>query len=336
MTRFSIIAALMATLADNLRTVASPERTATTELDDLYGEAPYYRPDNSFRVPDSAWYRSERDLAAGGSAAALVDLSVHGLVPALSAHTNVLKAGAQQLRIIKSNIGFPRVATLPTGYWLANEFSAIPESSPIIGQALSSPRMLGAFVEVPRDLLLQSAAESVVKNTLLQAAGVAADRAALCGTGDQGQPQGIARTPEVPTITGASYGLSTAIAMESAVNVAGAGANPETCAWFTDTTRAALLKQRARFSNQDHPLWRGPIAAGEMEGQRAFGTENAPASTVVYGDFSYLSFVQWQPAIISVDQYTKFRAAVIGIRLLLPMDIVILHPGAFVVATNVT
>jgi len=88
----------------------------------------------------------------------------------------------------------PRQTVAGTAVWLANEASTITESTPTFVQIALSPKNVGAYSEISRQLLLQSnpAAESIVTNDLAQQVALAADLAALEGSGASGHRPGLA------------------------------------------------------------------------------------------------------------------------------------------------
>ena len=61
-----------------------------------------------------------------------------------------------------------------------------------------------------------------------------------------------------------------------------------------------------------------------------------PAGTAIYGDWSGVQIVEWDGAAIEVDPFSKFTAGIVGVRLLLPCDVLTARPKAFSVASSIT
>ena len=80
--------------------------------------------------------------------------------------------------------------------WIASEGGAATESEMTIGNVSLSPKTLGAFTDVTRQLLIQSSldVENLIRDDLTKAMATAIDKAGLEGTGASGEPTGIEAT----------------------------------------------------------------------------------------------------------------------------------------------
>jgi HK97 family phage major capsid protein len=162
----------------------------------------------------------------------------------------------------------------------------------------------------------------------------------ISGSGIAGMPHGIIGTAGVNAVAGASFALSTAV---SAATNAGDALAPETPgSWVTTRAVAGLLRQRAEVYgavNGVVPLWQGPIEAGSLANYAAFSTSNAPASTALFGPWSFavlVDFLNGVELVANPFQQGNFQAGIVGIRALCSVDFGLVWPGAFSVVSSIT
>jgi HK97 family phage major capsid protein len=247
------------------------------------------------------------------------------------------RLGATQLSNLKGNVAIPKETGSATAYWLANEATAITESQQTFGQLLLSPKMVGAYTEISRQLEATSspAAEGVVANDLAKVVATAIDVAALAGTGTSGQPVGIVNTSGIGSATGTSLGLSGLLAAQTAV-LSGLDVDPALVGLATTPTVAAALGARQRFTSVDSPLWTGNLGDGSVAGLRAIASNNVPASTAILGYWPDLILATWGYVEIQVNRYANFQAGLVGVRALVGVDIGVRNPASFYKITSVT
>jgi HK97 family phage major capsid protein len=331
---FNLGRAIRGMAADSFRSIKSDELEITRRLEAEHGSV---RGDPRFacRVPAGLLLR---DLTAGTASAGGFLVNSTGLeyAPALRPRSVVLRAGAQVVPVKGGAVFVPRGASGITTAWLVNEATQASESQPVFGIVQPTPKMLSAYCEVSRQLLLQSNADAVLRQEILAAAATALDAAALNGSGASGEPLGIIGTPGIGSVTGTSLAYAGIVEFQQDVATAGAGHDPATCAYVAPLATASLLKQRQRVASTDSPLWRGALTAGRVDDIAAYATSNMPTANLLYGDFSTVQIVMWDLATIETDPFTKMKQNLIGVRLLLPLDVVLRHPAAFSLATGVT
>lgn len=289
-----------------------------------------------YRIPDDALSLRDLTVASASGGGYLAQTQLAGYIPSVVPFSVALRAGA-----VVDTLAAPGQALYPKGTanvsttWLSTEASSITESQPTFGQAAAVPKLLSVFTEVSRQLLLQSNADAILRLELLRAAGAALDAAVLAGTGASGQPTGIVSTAGVGGFTGAS--LSQAQIRNAQADVCAAVQVPGNVSFVTTPAVAEILSTRQRFTGSDRALWEGPLPIGAVEGSTSYATASSPSATAIVGDFSAVTIVQWtNGAQIMVDPFTKFTSAVVGVRLLLPVDVVVRYAAAFSIATGVT
>jgi len=282
----------------------------------------------------------QRDLTVGtptaGGNLVATNLQPQNFIDLLRARAVVARLGATMLPGLVGNVAIPKLTGAATGYWLANEATAITESNQTIGQLALTPKTVGAYTEVSRLLMLQStpSADMLVMNDFAKVIALAIDLAALEGTGASGQPTGISATGGIGSVTGTS--LAYAGIVEFQTDVAAGNALAANSAYLTTPAVAGLLSQRQRFTSTDTPLWKGSILEGEMGGFLATTTTQVTAASMVFGDFSQVVIGEWGMFEIALNPYASFAAGITGIRAMQSVDIGIRQAAAFSRATSIT
>ncbi|MCC6543092.1 MAG: phage major capsid protein [Nitrospirae bacterium] len=294
--------------------------------------------DGQFYVPAEILYR---DLTAGISSAGgyLVGSTTGGsFIEILRNRSVVFRLGAQRMPGQTQQILLPKQTGAATAYWLNLEATAPTETTQTFGQVALTPKTVGAYTEVSRQLLLQSdpSAEAIVTSDLASVVGVALDSGTISGSGMAGQPQGIMNTTGIGTVTGTSLGYDGLVEFQSDVATASAVLNEGAQGYVTTPAVAKLLKTRQRFTGTDSPLWQGSISSGMIEGARAVSTLQMPTATMLFGDWSQIVVAEWGNLTIEVNPFADFKARIIGVRAMWSVDVTIRHAESFSVATSIT
>lgn len=288
-------------------------------------------------IPSEILYR---DLSAGIASAGgfLVPTKNVSFIEILRNRSVTFKLGVQRMPGQTQQVTIPKQSGAATYYWLSTEATATTESNQTFGQVALTPKTVGAYTEVSRQLLLQSnpSAEAITMNDLAGLLGVAVDAGVINGSGANGEPLGILSTSGIGSVTGTSLAYAGLVEFQSDVAAANAIVNENTLGYVTTPTVAGLLKSRQRFTGTDSPLWRGSIHRGEIEGVQALSTLQMPTATLLYGDFSQVVVAEWGNLAIEVNPFADFKTGIIGVRGLWSVDVAIRHAESFSVATSIT
>lgn len=292
--------------------------------------------DRGFLIPLEV---QRRDLVVGtataGGNAVATNLRPQDFVELLRARQLSAELGISRLTGLVGNADITRQTGAATAYWVGENATGT-ESQQTLGLMQLRPKGLVAYTEVGRLLRQQMTpdADMFVMNDLAKQLAIAIDAAVFAGTGASNQPTGILSTSGIGSVTGTS--LAWAGILEFQTDVAGANALNRNCKYVTTPSVAALLAQRARFSNTDTPLWSGNILDGEVGGFPAHSSTNLPAATMIFGDFSEVVQAEWGVLEIDVNPYANFTAGTVGIRAFHYVDIGVRTPGAFSAASSIT
>jgi HK97 family phage major capsid protein len=282
-----------------------------------------------------------RDLTVGtptaGGNLVATNLDAANFIDLLRARSRVAALGATMLPGLVGNLIIPKLTGAATAYWLTNEATAITESQQTIGQLALTPKTVGAYTELSRQLMLQStpAAEALVMGDLAKVLALAIDLAAFEGSGSSGQPTGISQTANIGSVTGGSLDLADIIEFQT--DLAGSNALADGCAYVTTPAVAGLLKGRARIASTDSKtIWEGSILDGTVDGFRATSTTQLTAASMIFGDFSQVVIGEWGMLEIALNPYAAFATAITGIRAIQSVDVGIRQAAAFSRATSIT
>lgn len=280
----------------------------------------------------------KRDLTVATSNAGgyLVETANQSFIEILRNSAIAYRAGVTNLTGLVGNVTVPKQTAAATNYWLSTEATAITESQQTFGQMSLSPKTAGAYTEISRQLLLQSSpsAEALVMTDLGQVVGLAVDAAVLNGSGASGQPTGIINTAGIGSVTGTS--IAYAGIVEFQTDTAAGNALYGASAYVTTPAVAGLLKQRVKFTSTASPIWEGALLEGQVDGYRAFASNQVPSANILFGDFSKVVLAEWGVLQVEVNPYANFTAGIIGVRAMYSIDVGVRYAAAFSLATSVT
>lgn len=237
------------------------------------------------------------------------------------------------------NVAIPRKTGSTTGYWIA-EGQAPTESNVAIGQLFFTPRHVGAYTELTRQLLMQNSidAEMIVRADIFDTLGLKVDSAAIKG-GGSGEPVGILSTSGIGDVAlGTNGGPPTwAKIVECWTDVAGANALLDRLAWLTNAVAAGKLMTTQKVTGESACLW-DPEKL--LMGYPAFISNNVPSdgtkgtgtdlSAQIFGNWNDLVFAMWDGLDVLRDPYgTHGLAGNVRIRVLQSIDIGLRHAASF-------
>ena len=326
--RFSLVKAIHA-LANptdrRAQEAAAFEFEASRAASEQYG-----RSAQGIMLPAEVMKNWKRDLNSSDDAAIFGDDFRGGdFIDVLRNASSVMQAGATMLGGLSGDVKIPKKTAAATAAWIASEGGAAAESEMTVGQVTMTPKTLGAFTDVTRQLLIQSSldVEALIRNDLTSAIALTIDKAGLEGAGTSGAPTGILSTSAVNTVT------------------AFAAANPT----FAEvvTLETAVAEDNALMGNLAYILPAGMYGAlkttekaagtaqfviepgGTMNGYRAIVSNQATAGNLYFGNFSDLLIGMFGGLDIVVDPYTASTTGTIRVVALQSVDVAVRHAVSF-------
>ena len=326
--QFSVVRAIAA-LANpgdrRLREAAAFEFEVSEAAAQRYG-----RSASGLMVPtDVLGVWKQRDLnTSDDNEIVATNLLANEFIDVLRNSASVMQAGARMMPGLVGNVAIPKKTAASTAGWISTEGGAASESEPTFGTVSLTPKNLGAFTDMTRQLILQStpAIEQLVRDDLTQALALAIDKAALEGTGLSGQPTGILSTVGVNKPSSFAAAVPTfaeMVALETAV--AEDNALFGNLAYITDAATYGGLKTKAKDAGSGMFV----LESGQANGYTVYRTQQATAGNVYFGNFSDCMVGMWGGLDLTVDPYTSSTTGTVRIVALQTVDVALRNPVSF-------
>ena len=287
----------------------------------------------------------QRDLnvttAAQGGNLVATELRSDAFIDMLRNAMALEQLGITTMTDLNGNIAIPRQTGGATGYWIA-EGAAVTESQQAFDQVALTPKTVGAFVDMTRQLLLQSSisVEQLVRRDLATIIALELDRAGINGSGASNQPRGVMNTAGIGSEVGGTNGLAPTydniVNLETAVaNVNAASGN---IGYLTNTKVRGKLKRTQMFSGTNgFPVWE---KGNEMNGYKAAVSNQIPSnltkgtsvgicSSILFGNWSDLMMGLWGGLDVLVNPYINSGTGTVRIEVFQSADIAVRHPESF-------
>lgn len=329
--QFSVVRAIAA-LANpsdrRLREAAAFEFEASDAAAQRYG-----RTAQGIMIPaDVLGVWSQRDLSTGttaaGGATVATNLLANEFIDVLRNSASVMQAGARMLPGLQGNVAIPKKTAGSAGAWISTEGGAATESDPTFGTVTLTPKTVGAFTDMTRQLILQStpAIEALVRDDLTQSIALAIDKGALEGTAASGQPRGLLNTVGINKPTNFAAAVPTfaeMVALETAV--AEDNALMGNLAYITDAATYGGLKTKTKDAGSGMFVLEG----GQANGYNVIRTQQATAGNVYFGNFSDMLIGMWGGLDLTVDPYTASNTGTVRIVALQTVDVAVRNAVSF-------
>jgi len=247
-------------------------------------------------------------------------------VDALRNASSVMQAGATMLTGLQGNVKIPKKSATSSGGWFA-EGSAASESEATFTSITMSPKTVGAFTDVTRNLMMQGSpdVESLIRNDLAASLAIAIDLGALSGSGSSGQPTGIRATSGINTKDFAATNPTFAEIVGMETEVAADNALRGNLAYIINAAMAGALKTTAKDSGSGLFV----LQNGEMNGYRTIVSNQAATGDAYFGNFADLLIGMWGGLDILVDPYTSSTTGTVRIVAMQSVDVAVRHAVSF-------
>lgn len=259
----------------------------------------------------------------------------------------VVRLGARVLTGLQGPVTFPKQTGAGIATWVSeNPGSDVAESNLTLGTVTVAPKTLQSTTSYSRQLLAQAILdiENLVRQDLAAIHALAWDVAAIHGTGNGSQPQGIYNITGVNAVAmggvptfGKLVDMQTEVAKDNALF--------GTLGWVTTPGMAGKMKQTLVASAAgSEMIWAGTFEAGVLVGYGA-AASNQVSSTLgagsnehglIYGNFADLLVGQWGALELVVDPYRLKKQGMIEVTSFQMVDIAVRHAESFCKATGAT
>ncbi len=320
--------------------------------------------EQSILVPYSALEKRATYVTSGattGGNLVETDLLAEDFIEALRNESLLLTLGARTMTGLVGNIDVPRRSGVSTGYWLANETTAITQSESTFDQVSLAPKNFGVLSKFSRQTLLQATPgiEELIRRDLQETVALGVDLAILNGTGSSGQPTGILQTSGIGSVAGGTNGAAITIEhlmdLEKEVLIDNAGGG--SMAYLTNPKVSTALKKLRDSGATGGFLWNTNLEAigrgstpGIINGYQIGVTNQVPSnltkgstsgtcSAVLFGDFSQAMVGFWGNGLelaMSDSDSTDFTKALTAMRAITTIDVAIRQPSGFAAMLDAT
>ena len=275
---------------------------------------------------------STRDLNASDDAGLVgQDFRPADFIDALRNASSVMPL-ATNLNGLSGDVKIPKKTSASTAQFISSEGGASGESEMVIGSVTMSPKTLGAFTDVTRQLMIQSSldVENLIRDDLSKSMAIAIDNAALEGSGSSGNPTGITNTSGINTVSLSSAAAPTfaeMVSIETAVAVDNALMGD--LAYIIHPTNYGTLKTTAKDSGS------GMFVAenNQVNGYPVVVSAQLTANNYVFGNFNDLLIGFFGGLDIVVDTSTGATAGTVRVVALQSVDVAVRHAVSFCAAS---
>lgn len=281
-------------------------------------------------IPHDVLIHNKRAFTVAGTGSNLVatDLRVDSFIDVLRNRTLMGAVGAQFMTGLVGDVAIQKKTAASTAYWVA-ENADITTSDPVIGQVTGTPKTCGAFTDVSRKLLHQSALsiEALVRDDLTQTLAVAIDKAAISGAGTA-EPVGLldpsrsgVNNPSVSGTPTYTEILSFRGDIEADNAVIG------DMRWVVDPLAWAKLAGTAVATNASKFIL--DADTGMCIGYQSIISNQVPTKTAILGVWSQIVIGMWGGLDINIDDKSLSKSGGLRIIAMQDVDVMIRHEQAF-------
>lgn len=241
------------------------------------------------------------------------------------------RLGVRVLSGLSGNVTIPKFGSgLATGW--VTEGQAVPDAEMGFGEVAMSPKHVGGKTEMSRQLIQQSSPdiEQLVRGDLTFLIAQQIDAAILNGSGADGEPQGIigatgVQTGDIPESWTEVLAMSQMLEEE----------NLEGAAWLATPEIRTTLGSVEKVAGSGSGFL---LENGQVDGRPFWTTNQMPAGTMIYGDWSQVMLGIWSEIDILVNPYAEpaYSRGGVQVRAMATCDVALRHPQGFVVATTQT
>lgn len=272
--RYSFGRALVASITGDW-SKAGLEMECSRAVEKIMGRAP-----EGFFVPFDI-FRRDFNVGTATEAGNLVGTDLRGdlYTDALRNAMVMGRLGVRFLTGLSSNLDLPRKTTAGT-LGMLTEIGSASETAPVTAKATLSPKRIGAYTEVSKQALIQSAMslEDLIRDDLVTGAAVLLENQCINGAGTGAEIKGLRNVTGIGTVVGGTHGLAPAwshiVDLESAC--ANANAEPDRVAGYLINTKLRGKLKQTQFATNLPFIWQN----GDMplNGYRAAVTNNVPSN----------------------------------------------------------
>ena len=271
----------------------------------------------------------KRDLnSADDSALFGDDYRGESFIDVLRNNSSVMQAGARTLSGLSGDVVIPKKTAASSAGWIATDGGAASESEFTVGTVSLTPKQIGAFTDMTRQLRQQSSmdVENMIRDDLGQAIALAIDLGGLEGSGASGQPTGLLNQGSLTKVTafaGVNPTFAEVVTLETAV--ANANALMGNLAYISRTNMIGAMKTTEKASGTAQFLTDGST----LNGHRLVSSNQGTDGNLYFGNWNDLLLGFWSGLDLLVDPYSLSNTGSVRVNAFQTCDVAVRHVESF-------
>lgn len=282
-----------------------------------------------FFVPHDILMRGlSKGQAGKGGELVSTDLLLDQFADVLRNKMVMAQLGMQLLTGLDGDIDLPKKTSASAFVWLGEGEDA-QDSSFDFTTLNMTPKTIAGAIPVTRKLRKQASRsiESLIITDLLDGMGVAVDYAMLAGPGGKA-PLGLLNDVGVPGLTYPSTGITFGKLVDMLTKIGTYNADRGALAYLTGIMERGAAMQQLKFEGVGGCIWEDD----KVNGHRAEATNQVPADTWVFGDFSQVICGLWGVLDLKADPAKLAASDGLVLRAFQDVDVVNRRKESFCIA----
>lgn len=282
-----------------------------------------------FYVPHDILMRGlSKGQAGKGGEMVSTDLLLDQFADVLRNKMVMAQLGMKMLTGLDGDIDLPKKTSGSAFVWLGEGEDA-QDSSFDFTTLNMTPKTIAGAVPVTRKLRKQASRsiESLIITDLLDGMGVAIDYAMLAGPGGKA-PLGLLNDVGVPGLTYPSTGVTFGKLVDMLTKIGTYNADRGALAYLTGIMERGAAMQTLKFAGVAGCIWEDD----KVNGHKAEATNQVPADTWVFGDFSQVVCGLWGVLDLKVDAAKLAASDGLVLRAFQDVDVVNRRKESFCIA----
>ncbi|MEN1515209.1 phage major capsid protein, partial [Pseudomonas aeruginosa] len=157
----------------------------------------------------------------------------------------------------------------------------------------------------------------------------AIDLAMLTGTGADNMPLGLLNAAGIPALSYLATGIDFDAVVEMETKASTFNVEGDSLAYLTSPVQRGAAKRKQVFDGTGERVW---TRDNEVNGYKATASNQVPADTWVYGDFSQIICGMWGVLDLKPDPYALAGSDGLMLRVFQDVDAAIRRTESFVIA----
>ncbi|MFG0552150.1 phage major capsid protein [Pseudomonas sp. yb_9] len=242
--------------------------------------------------------------------------------------TVMAQLGMQFLTGLDGDVDLPKKTSGSSFVWLGEGEDA-QDSSFDFTTLNMSPKTIAGAIPVTRKLRKQASRsiEALIIKDLLDGIGVAIDYAMIAGPGGAA-PLGLLKDVGVPGLTYPVGGITFGKLVDMLTKIGTYNADRGALAYLTGIVERGYAQQTLKFANVGGCIWEND----KVNGHRAEATNQVPADTWIFGDFSQMVCGLWGVLDLQVDPAKLAASGGLVLRAFQDVDVTNRNKSSFCIA----